>query len=230
MRSSAVLSAVVLASALACGGRPPAEPAAPAAPPTPAPAEPAPPPPPAPAADTGAALDALFAEYDDALLARSPMTQSERGIKTDYSKWDDFADEQAAKNHEADSAALAAMRARFTPAALDDAHRLSFRLFEDRLEREARSYSYRDHGYVFDQLNGAQSRLVAFLINIHKVTNASDAEAYVQRLQGFGPALRQLLAVADARAAKGFLPPRWVYPYVLSDARNVLKGAPFERG
>ncbi|MGH9884583.1 MAG: DUF885 domain-containing protein, partial [bacterium] len=80
------------------------------------------------------------------------------------------------------------------------------------------------------QMNGAQSRLVAFLINTHKVTSASDAEAYVQRLQGFGPALRQLLAVADARAAKGFLPPRWVYPYVLSDARNVLKGAPFERG
>jgi uncharacterized protein (DUF885 family) len=230
MRCSAVLPAVVLLFALGCGGRPPAEPAAPAPPPAPAPAEPAPPPPPAPAADTGAALDALFAEYDDALLARSPMMQSDRGIKTDYGKWDDFTDEQAAKNHEADTAALAAMRARFTPAALDDAHRLSFRLFEDRLERQARSYSYRDHGYVFDQMNGAQSRLVAFLINIHKVTSASDAEAYVQRLQGFGPALRQLLAVADARAAKGFLPPRWVYPYVLSDARNVLKGAPFERG
>jgi hypothetical protein len=34
--------------------------------------------------------------------------------------------------HEADTAALAAMRARFGSAALDDAHRLSYRLFEDR--------------------------------------------------------------------------------------------------
>jgi len=113
---------------------------------------------------------------------------------------------------------------------LDDAHRLSFRLFEDRIERQARSYRFRDHGYVFDQMNGAQSRLVAFLINIHKVTSAADAEAYVQRLQGLGPALRQLLAVARSRAAGGFSPPKWVYPYVLSDARNVVKGAPFERG
>ncbi|MGH9889312.1 MAG: hypothetical protein ACREBE_27505, partial [bacterium] len=116
MRCSLVLSAVVLAAALACGGRPSPEPATPAPPPSPAPAEPAPAAPPAPSADTGAALNALFAEYDDALLARSPMMQSERGIKTDYGKWDDFTEEQAAKNHEADTAALAAMRARFTPA------------------------------------------------------------------------------------------------------------------
>ena len=134
------------------------------------------------------------------------------------------------RSHDADAAMLSAMRARFATAALDDAHRLSYRLFEDRLERQARSYRFRDHGYVFDQMNGAQSRLVAFLINIHKVTSAADAEAYVQRLQGLGPALRELLAVAGTRAAGGFMPPKWVYPYVLGDARNVLKGAPFERG
>jgi uncharacterized protein (DUF885 family) len=180
--------------------------------------------------DVNAALDAFFADYDAAQLARSPIAQSERGIKTDYGKWGDLSDEQAARNDAADTAALAAMRERFGSAGLDGPHRLSFRLFEDRIERQARSFRYRDHGYVFDQMNGGQSRLVAFLINIHKVTSASDAEAYVQRLQGLGPALRQLVTVAKDRAAKGFQPPRWVYPFVLGDARNVLKGAPFERG
>jgi uncharacterized protein (DUF885 family) len=231
MRCSAVVSAIVLACcALACGGASRSAPA-------PAPAATAPPAPAAPVAsaaapsvDANAALDDLFAAYDTAMLARSPMTQSERGIKTDYGTWDDVSDEQAARNSEADAAALDAMRTRFRDAALDDAHRLSFRLFEDRIDRQARSYRYRDHGYVFDQMGGAQSRLVAFLINIHKVTSVADAEAYVQRLQGMGPALHQALAVAESRAAKGFLPPKWVYPYVLGDARNVLKGAPFERG
>ncbi|HMG24376.1 MAG TPA: DUF885 domain-containing protein [Kofleriaceae bacterium] len=226
---------MLVACALGCAGHAPAgsapAPAAPAEPTAAAPSAPtAPAPPAAPAVDPNAALDALFAEYDAALLARSPMMQSERGIKTDYGKWDDFTEEQAARNHEADTAALGAMRARFASAALDDAHRLSFRLFEDRIERQARSYQFRDHGYVFDQMNGAQSRMVAFLINTHKVTSAADAEAYVQRLAGLGPALRQLLVVAAARAAKGFLPPKWVYPFVLGDARNIIKGAPFERG
>lgn len=180
--------------------------------------------------DDNAALDAFFADYDAAVLARSPMAQSDRGIKTDYGKLDDFSDEQAARNHEADHAALAAMRAKYAQAALDPAHRLSYRLFEDRMERQARSYRYRDHGYLFDQMNGAQSRLVAFLINIHKVTSVADAEAYIARLQAIGPALRQTLAVAAARAAKGFQPPKWVYPFVISDAKNVIQGAPFDTG
>jgi uncharacterized protein (DUF885 family) len=239
MRSSRVLPTFLLAAAClsSCGGPGPAGSAASPAEPAPAStaeapaAEPAgPPAAAAPAVNHNAALDALFAEYDAALLARSPMMQSERGIKTDYGKWDDFSEEQAARNHEADAAILATMRARFAGAALDDAHRLSFRLFEDRIERQARSYGFRDHGYVFDQMGGAQSRLVAFLINTHKVTSAADAEAYVQRLQGMGPALRQALVNARSRAAKGYLPPKWVYPYVLSDVRNILKGAPFERG
>ncbi len=236
MRCSPVCPAIILACCtFACGGPSHSAPASTSPAPAPATAQAAPASPAAAAAtpaapDVNAALDALFAEYDAGVLARSPITQSERGIKTDYGKWDDFSDEQAARNNEADAAALATMRARFGSAALDDAHRLSYRLFEDRIERQARSYRFRDHGYVFDQMNGAQSRLTAFLINIHKVTGAGDAEAYVQRLQGMGPALRQLLAVSASRAARGFLPPKWVYPYVVSDARNVLKGAPFDRG
>jgi len=237
MRCSPALSAIIVSCcAFACGGSSrstsgSAPPAPAAVAPAPAPAAPAPAAAATPAAPDGnAALDALFADHDAAALARSPITQSERGIKTDYGKWDDFSDAQAARNNAADAAALAAMRSRFGSAALDDDHRLSYRLFEDRIARQARSFQFRDHAYVFDQMNGAQSRLTAFLINIHKVTSAGDAEAYVQRLQGMGPALRQLLAVSASRAAGGFLPPRWVYPFVVSDARNVIKGAPFERG
>jgi len=231
MRSSLFLFTALIACAGPgpAGPPPPAAPAAPAAPPVAVAAPPAAPPP-APAIDANALLDKFFADYDAQVLARSPQGQSSRGIKTDYGKWDDVSDEQARRNHDADTAALAAMRGAFTPAALDDEHRLSFRLFEDRVERETRSYQFRDDGYVFDQMNGAQSSLVAFLINIHKVTSASDAEAYVQRLHGLGAALRQRLAIAERRAAKGLAPPKWVFPYVISDARNVIKGAPFDRG
>jgi len=231
MRSSLLLFTALIACAAPGPAGPPA-PAAPAAPAAPPVAVAAPPaaPPPAPAIDANALLDKFFADYDAQVLARSPQGQSSRGIKTDYGKWDDVSDEQARRNHDADTAALAAMRGAFTPAALDDEHRLSFRLFEDRVERETRSYQFRDDGYVFDQMNGAQSSLVAFLINIHKVTSASDAEAYVQRLHGLGAALRQRLAIAERRAAKGLAPPKWVFPYVISDARNVIKGAPFDRG
>jgi hypothetical protein len=115
MRCSPVAPAIVLAGcALACGGSSRSAPAS--TPPVavqapaqvaPAPAQAAPASPSTAAAtpaapDDNAALDALFAEYDAGVLARSPVAQSERGIKADYGKWDDFSDEQAARNNEAD--------------------------------------------------------------------------------------------------------------------------------
>ena len=42
-----------------------------------------------------AALNAFFEEVFDEEVARSPMTQTYLGIKTDYDKWDDVSPERA---------------------------------------------------------------------------------------------------------------------------------------
>lgn len=183
----------------------------------------------APAAtDQSAALNAFFEAYDQAQLARSPMGQSFRGIKTDYDKWNDFSDAEAVRQNAMANAALAEMRAKFGNATLDRQARLSYRLFEKQVERGNKAFQYRNLGYNFDQMNGAQSQLPAFLINIHRVDSKSDAEAYVKRLQGLGPALDQIMA--EAQSPEAPLPPKWVFPYVISDARNVINGAPYDGG
>jgi uncharacterized protein (DUF885 family) len=182
-------------------------------------------------ADTqDAALAKFFADYDAAELARSPLAKSYRGIvDADYGKWDDFSDAAEEEDYKADQAALAEMRRRFDPAKLNPDSLLSYRLFEKKVARSAASYPYRDYGYVFDQMNGAQSQLPAFLINIHRVTSKADAQAYISRLQGMGPGLRQAIAQSKARADKGIMPPKWVYPYVINDAKNVVAGFPFTK-
>jgi uncharacterized protein (DUF885 family) len=141
-----------------------------------------------------------------------------------------LSDAADAQDYKADQAALADLHRRFDPARLSPASRLSYRLFEKKIERSAGAYRYRDYGYVFDQMNGAQSQMPAFLINIHRVTSKSDAEAYVSRLEGMGAAMRQAIAQSRARADKGIMPPKWVYPYVISDAQNVVTGYPFTKG
>ena len=177
-----------------------------------------------------AALAKFFADYDAAELARSPLAKSYRGIvDADYGKWDDFSDAAEAEDLKADQAALAEMRRRFDPAKLSPDSLLSYRLFEKKVARSADSYRYRDYGYVFDQMNGAQSQLPAFLINIHRVTSTADAQAYISRLQGMGPGLRQAITQSKARADKGIMPPKWVYPYVINDAKNVVAGFPFTK-
>jgi uncharacterized protein (DUF885 family) len=184
-----------------------------------------------PAIAQTAAITAFFEEYDAQQLALSPLSKSYRGIKdSDYGRWGDFTNAAEARANDAARSALKEMRARFDPAQLTPENRLSYRLFEKRAERNEAAFKYNDYGYVFDQMNGAQSELPAFLINIHRVDNKSDARAYVSRLYGIGPGMNQAIEQAKARAGQGIMPPKWVYPYVINDARNVITGAPFDSG
>jgi uncharacterized protein (DUF885 family) len=181
--------------------------------------------------DQNAAIMAFFDEYDAQQLARSPLGKSYRGIKdSDYGKWDDGSNEAEARNYEAERSALKEMRARFDTAKLSPENKLSYRLFEKRAARSEGAYKYNDYGYIFDQMNGAQSQIPAFLINIHRIDTKSDARAYVNRLYGIGPAMTEAVGQAKTRAAKGIMPPKWVYPYVIADSRNVITGAPFDGG
>ena len=170
-----------------------------------------------------AGIDELFAAYDAASLAQSPEGKAYRGIRdADYGKWNDPSEEADARADALLEQTLATMRARYNPASLAPQQALSYRLFEQLAARRASLRPYRDYGYIFDQMNGAQSDLPAFLINTHRVANVAEAEAYVSRIAGLGPLIDALTAQSRARAEKGVMPPKWVYPYVISDIQNLL--------
>ncbi len=180
-------------------------------------------------ADQNTAILKFFEDYDKAGLARSPVSKTVRAIKdADYGKWDEVSDAADARDYRADLAALQTMRSRFNPKMLDPGNQLSFRLFEKKVERTAAAYRYRDYDYTFDQMNGPQSQVPAFLINLHRVETKADAEAYISRLVGLGPVMDAYVAKAQRAAKQGVMPPKWVFPYVISDARNVISGAPFD--
>lgn len=210
-RLTAIMSASLLALAVAgCAAQP--DIAAPATDAAPAPAP------------AGADLADFFRKYDDAQLSLSPQGKAYRGIRdADYGRWNDVSDEDEVARHTLQQASAAAMRSSFDPAKLSEDEALSFELFNAQAARADRLFAYRDHDYLFDQMNGAQSQLPAFLINIHRVANVAEAEAYVSRIRGLGPLLDRLSAQSADRAAKGYAPPKWVYAYVISDIRNLLK-------
>ena len=114
----------------------------------------------------------------------------------------------------------AAMRANYAPATLPADDALSYRLFDAMAKRSARSFPFREYGYIFDQMNGAQSDLPAFLINIHSVNNPDQAGDYVERIEGLGPVLDTLTAQSRERAERGVMPPKWVYAYVFPTSRT----------
>lgn len=174
------------------------------------------------AAPAGANLGQFFDNYDAAQLSLSPETKARRGIRDgDYGKWNDVSDETAVASHKLQQATAAAMRGSYDPAKLTADEALSFELFNTQAARAQRLFPFRDHGYIFDQMNGAQSQMPAFLINMHRVANVAEAEAYIERMRGLGPILDALSAQSAERARKGIQPPKWVYPYLISDIGNL---------
>lgn len=185
----------------------------------------------APIPARNAELAAFFEEYDKADLALSPLSKAYRGIKdADYGKWDDVSDASDERNRQLEQRYLAELRSRFPRGSLSPDDQLSYDLFEYRIARSESVRPYRKNGLIFDQMNGAQSDGPAFLINIHKVDTVADAEAYVSRISAIATFLDQSIAEAKAREANGVLAPRWVYPYVIADSRNLIRGAPFDGG
>lgn len=178
-------------------------------------------PPPAPA---GASLAQFFDNYDAAQLSLSPQSKAYRGIRdADYGRWDDVSDDAEVTRNKLQQASAEAMRGSFDPSTLSEDDALSFELFNAQAARAERLFAFRNHRYIFDQMNGAQSQLPAFLINIHRIADVGEAEAYISRIRRLGPLLDALSAQSADRAAQGYAPPKWVYPYVISDIQNLLK-------
>ena len=187
---------------------------------------------PAPAAAArNAELATFFTEYDKAELALSPLTKAYRAIKDeDYGKLDQYTDAASIEGRALDQRTVEALQSRFDRATLNPDDQLSYDLLLYRNTRSASIFPYRRNAYVFDQMNGAQAELPAFLINIHKVDSEADARAYISRLQQSGRFIDQAISESVEREKVGVLPPRWVFPQVIEQSRNIITGAPFTAG
>jgi hypothetical protein len=118
-------------------------------------------------AEKNAELARFFEAYDQAQLDLSPEGKAYRGIKDeDYGRWGEFTDAAALASRNLDVTTLANLRSRFDRASLSPDDQLSYDLFENMVDRRGGIFPYRENGYVFDQMNGAQSEGPAFLINI----------------------------------------------------------------
>ena len=188
---------------------------------------------PAPApVDQAAALKQFFEDYDQAELALSPISKSYRAIKDgDYGKLDEFGEAASVRNRELDQRTADKLVRRFDRASLSAEDQVNYDLLLYRNQRSASIYPYRHNGYVFDQMNGAQADIPAFLINIHKIESEQDARDYVSRIRATGPYIDQAVAESQEREKlAGVLPPKWVFPQVIEQSKNLISGAPFTTG
>lgn len=175
-------------------------------------------------------LNAWFQEVFDRDVARSPMTQTFLGMKTNYDQWSDASPEFAQESFELGQADLAHMRETFDYDALDDSAQLSWHLFEYDAERSAEGQRWTDHRYTFTPRSGPHMNAASFLINNHRVDTVEDAEAYIGRLRNLPVYMDQSIANSRRSAEIGVLTPLWTYEPMITTARNIISGAPFDDG
>ena len=171
--------------------------------------------------------NAFFEEAFAEDLAARPQRQTALGIKDDYDRWDAFTEVQADADLARARRQLETLRLSIDPTELDAQTRLSYELFERNAEQRIEAHRWRHHTYPLNQMRGYQSSIPTFLVNMHRVADRSDAEAYIARLQGIGPLVEQVIEQLDIRVQAGITAPKFVYAYVIDDARNIIQGTPF---
>lgn len=182
----------------------------------------------APVASADARATAFFERTFDERVAASPEFAAQLGQRSRYGEWTPMTEAERAESLARTRRHLAELERDIDRTALSPQGKLSYDIFATGAKRSIAGAEWRYHGYIFDQMNGLQSRIPAFLINTHRVETVADAEAYVSRLRGVAERVDQAIAIATESERRGILPPKFVFPYVVSDARNVIVGAPFD--
>lgn len=160
-------------------------------------------------------------------LSTKPIYLTYLGMRDKYDEWGEITEADSLHDVELKRSQMAALKA-FDFAKLGTQEQLSYRLFEKEAEAAELDYQYRHYDYMVNQMHGLQSELPALLINMHQVASVSDAEAYIARLNKVKPLFAQLVERLKESEAKGIIPPKFVFPMVISDSRNIINGRPFD--
>ena len=177
-----------------------------------------------------ARLNAFFEQAFQERIALSPQQMTSLGLKTDYDKLDDVSDAAAARSLALQEAQLAQMKADFDPSKLSNQSRMSWRLFEYGVQQARLSNQWRDWNFQFAANGNPTTSLPVFLINNHRISSVTDAEAYVSRITEAERYMGQVATTLKARAAEGVVSPRFVFEPSIENTRNVITGAPFDGG
>ena len=174
-------------------------------------------------------LNQWFAARWKEQLDFSPMQKTFLGINDeDYGEIDDLSERGQDAQLAWARKAGAEMQRMFDYSRLTPEGKLSFDIWNYQRERADAGIAYRRRAYVFTQMQGPQAFLPQFLITFHRVEQPKDMEAYIARIGAVAGAVDQLLVRARTAAAEGVRPPRFAYEGVLTQARGLVTGAPFQ--
>jgi uncharacterized protein (DUF885 family) len=183
---------------------------------------------------TAQSEDARLADFFQAAFLESarlsPETLTQLGMKERYGELSDYTEAGQKQALAVAEAQLTRLKREFDRSKLSPSSQLSYDLFERNVATQRMFAKWYWQAYAVSSTGSALDGLPVMLVNAHRVDSVADAEAYVSRLKAVERVAAEVSADIDQRTAKGFLPPAFVFGRVMPDARNQIKGAPFDSG
>jgi uncharacterized protein (DUF885 family) len=174
-------------------------------------------------------VNAFFERVFEESVARYPEYLTSLGRKERADEWNDLSEAYANESMQLTKQQLVELKA-FDRNKLDPATVLSYDLLIQSMENDIADNKWRLYNYPVNQMFGRHSGVVSLLINQHRINSVQDAENYITRLEGVPKIFLQLITNIEARTAANIIPPKFVFPHVIRDSNNIIKGAPFDDG
>lgn len=172
-------------------------------------------------------LSQFFADNFETDLKNSPITQTYRGYKWDYDKWDQVTEDAANKKRDRFKSRLNTLN-QFDQSELSENEKLSILINQVDLKRRLANDEFRHHTYIMHQFRAHHTTVPSLLINQHSVNSIEDAEAYIGRLIGVKVLFDQVIEQLRIRQELGVFPPKWAYDQMIQASSNVITGNPFQ--
>lgn len=175
-------------------------------------------------------LNTWFDEKYEEQVQASPIRLTTLGRKERYNEIDDMSLAAQREQFEWMEASVNELRQQFNYDLLNEDAKISYDTWVFQYELMRDGMAYQEAGYIFDQMRGPHSYLPQILLAYHEVESESDMRAYIERIQGIGEAMDELLNQAQSRAENNLRPPRFAYQHVINQSQALINGAPFEDG
>ena len=173
-------------------------------------------------------LTQLLDSFQSWQLDSSPMSQSYRGKKTNYDKWDDLSDDFNQQQNKKIALFLLDANA-IEKDALEYQQGLSLDVLIYDLQQSIKFEPYKHLNYPLNQMYGLHTEIPTFMLNIHQIESIQDARDYVARIRGVKPLFNELINQLKTREALGISPPKFVYDLVIKASQEQLKGYPLDK-
>ncbi|SHN32434.1 Uncharacterized conserved protein, DUF885 familyt [Duganella sacchari] len=109
---------------------------------------------------------------------------------------------------------------------LDREGQLSYDTLAYYLQIQVDGEAFNKYDFPVNQMQGVQSALPDFMVQVHQVENKAEADAYITRLKLFPTKFSQLTDALRARESLGVIPPRFTVEKVLTQMNGMIAGAP----